>query len=272
MFNVAIFGKTLRDSASMILVTASAIVGFVVLFCWAMSDMGAELMAFVSKFKFLKKIFEMGLGIDVTGDISISTLIAAAFAHGMVMLLAWSTMIAISSRVTAGEVERGTADTLLTLPVTRYTIYISTSLVWILSALLLGSCPVLGIWISSMVLDIKDSIDMTRYIAPGINFFLITLAVGSISAMISSILNRRGLAVAWVSGIAIVSVVLNFAEPFLESIKKIRFLGLLAYFRPVDIVRTGAWPTTSMIVLGTIAVFCWTVGLLVFSRKDIPTA
>jgi putative exporter of polyketide antibiotics len=73
-------------------------------------------------------------------------------------------------------------------------------------------------------------------------------------------------------GLLLCSVVLNFVEPFIEFIKHIRFLGLLNYFRPVDVVRTGQWPISSMLVLVGLAAICWTIGLITFSRRDIPTA
>ena len=65
MINWAIFWKTARDSASLILAASLGIVAFVVLFVWAMLDMGEQLMAFLSQFAFLRQIFEFGFGIDI---------------------------------------------------------------------------------------------------------------------------------------------------------------------------------------------------------------
>ena len=272
MFNSAIFWKTARDSAAMLIFAAIAIAGFVVLFTWSMVDMGEELMAFVQKFEFLKKIFEFGLGIDVSGDVSINVLLSACFTHAMVFILSWSFIISTTSRVTVGEVERGTADLLLTLPVNRHEVYFSTSLVWILAAVILAFCPIVGIWIGTQILTIEGPIELSKYVAPAINSLCLLWAIGGISSMVSSILNRRGLAIALVSGFLIVSAMLNFVEAFIEAIQRIRFIGMLSYFRPVDVVRNGEWPITHMFVLLGIAITCWVVGLVVFCKKDIPTA
>jgi ABC-2 type transport system permease protein len=193
------------------------------------------------------------------------------FTHGVVLTLAWAVIIATTSRVTAGEIEKGTADLLLTLPVTRGEVYFSTSLVWFLAATILSICPVIGVWLG-IQLFVEEVIDTRVYFRPALNFFFLLLAIGGISSMVSCLIDRRGLAVAVIIGILLASTVLNFIEPFIEGIGNIRFLGLLNYFRPVDVVRAGQWPVFEMVVLALIGIICWTIGLTAFCRKDIPTA
>jgi ABC-2 type transport system permease protein len=272
MFNLAIFQKTLRDSGVSIVLSALGIVGFQVLFVWAMLNMGTDLMQFISKFPFLTKIFEMGFGIKVGGKVSLTVLFAICFTHAIVLALTWGVIIATATRTTVGEVERGTADMLLTLPVSRPEVYTSTSLVWLFAAVLMSICPLVGMGIALQIFETKEVIKLSSYLAPATNFFTLNLAVGSLALLISCFLDRRGVAVGTIVGLLLCSVVLNFVEPFIEFIKHIRFLGLLNYFRPVDVVRTGQWPISSMLVLVGLAAICWTIGLITFSRRDIPTA
>lgn len=272
MINGAILGKTMRDSATPLIMAAIGMTAFVVLFASSMQSMGTELLEFVSRFEFLKKIFEVALGINVTGEISLNVLFSACFTHALILFMAWSTIISITTRVTVGEIERGTADLLLTLPVSRQEVFLSTTMVWVFAALVLSVCPILGIWIGSIVLETDEVIEVRRYIAPTANFFFLNLAVGGISTLVSCIVNRRGLAIALISGLMVLSVVLNFVEPFFEAIKRIRFVGLMSYFRPVETVRDGGWPATAIGALCAIAIVSWFIGLIVFSRKDIPIA
>lgn len=272
MINGAVLWKTMRDSRATLILSAIGMTAFVVLFASSMQSMGTELLEFVSRFEFLKKIFEVALGINVTGEISLNVLFSACFTHALILFLAWSTIISITTRVTVGEIERGTADLLLTLPVSRHEVFMSTTFVWVFAAVVLSACPVLGIWIGSIVLETDEVIEIRRYIAPAVNFFFLNLAVGGISSLISCVVNRRGLAIALIVGLMVSSVVLNFVEPFIEAIKNIRFVGLMSYFRPVETVRDGGWPGTAIIVLFAIAVVSWGIGLIVFCRKDIPSA
>lgn len=262
----------MRDSASMLIAAAIGVFLFTILFVWAMLDMGTELMQFVSKFGFLKKIFEVGFGINVSGEVSLRILFAVCFTHGVILTLTWAVMIATSSRVTAGEIEKGTADLLLTLPVTRSEVYFSTSLVWFLAALILSVCPVIGVWTGLQFFESTEVIDAREYFRPALNFFSLLVAIGGISSLASCLINRRGPAVAVTIGILLASTTLKFVEPFIEGVANIRFLGLLNYFRPVEVVRAGQWPVFEVVVLLLLGASCWTIGLVVFCRKDIPTA
>lgn len=272
MINRAIFLKTASDSASLLAAAALGIVAFVVLFVWAMLNLGDEVLEFASRFAFLRKVFEAGFGIQVDGEVSINILFAVCFTHAVVLALSWAAMISISTRVTVGEIEKGTADLLLTLPVTRSEVYVSTSLVWMLAAALLSVCPVVGVWIGSRIFETPESVVVIRYFRPALNFLCLLLAVGGISSVVACSLDRRGRAIAIVVAAVLSSAVLNFIEPFIEAIRPLRFLGLLNYFRPVDVFRAGTWPWMSMGVLLIIAATCWLAGLIVFSRREIPTA
>ncbi|MFK7765922.1 MAG: ABC transporter permease subunit [Mariniblastus sp.] len=272
MFNRAIFWKTWRDSSPIFIAAAIGMTAFVVLFVQSMFSLGTELMEFVSKFEFLAKIFEFGFGIDPSGEVSLTILFTACFTHAMILLISWSTIIATTTRVTAGEIEKGTADLLLSLPVTRREVYLSTSLVWLLSAMILAVCPVMGVWIGLQVFETEEAILIRRFFPPAVNFFFVLIAVGGISSMFASLVDRRGLAIALIAGFLISSVVLNFVEPFIPVLSKIRWLGLLSYFRPVDVVRSGEWPWFAFGSLFAIGAVTWAFGMTVFCRRDIPTA
>ena len=151
---LAIIRKTARDSSAVFALVCCGIVAFVVLFVWAMQNMGRELMDFLSRFPFLQQIFEMGFGIDISGEVSLDIMYAVSFTHLVVLILSWAFLLATITRVTVGEFERGTADLLLTLPVTRIGVYFSTSLVWIAGAGLVSACPLFGIWLGDKPADL----------------------------------------------------------------------------------------------------------------------
>lgn len=175
MFNFAIFKKSLDETFWPLVISVIGLVSFTVLFVWAMLNMGTELLKFVAQFQFIAKIFKMGFGVDVTGEVSITILLAVCFTHAVVLSVTWAVIIACSTRSLAGEVERGTADLLLTLPVSRPEVYCSTSLVWVLAAAVLSSCPFLGVWIGIHVFDTKEPVEISRFLAPTANFFCLSV-------------------------------------------------------------------------------------------------
>ena len=272
LFSSAIFLKTLRDSLWLIAAAAIGLVLFVVLYAWAMLNMGPEVLEFVSKFGFLKKIFEMSLGIKVGEEFSVNIMLAVSFAHAVVMMLSWSVMIAIPTRVTVGESEQGTADLLLTLPVSRTEVFISNSLVWCIAAAILSICPILGIWIGTCIFQPEEAVTLKRFFVPAANFFALLLAIGGISTLVGCLFERRGPAIATAAGIGIGSMMITFVEPFIAQISAVKFLSLMSYFQPVESVRSGAFPVLHILVLAGVGFGSWLVAIVIYNRKDIPTA
>lgn len=272
MWNQAIFLKTLKDSLAAIVLCAIAIMAFQIVFVWAMLEMGTDLLQFVSKVPFLTKIFEISFGIKVDGEVSANILFAVCFTHAIVLSLAWSCVIAISTRISAGEIEKGTADLLLALPVNRSEAYFSASFVWWITAIVLSFCPIPGMWIALQLFETDETVELSRFIAPACNFALLNVAVGGIASLIAACLDRRSLAIGGIVAILMISMVLKFVEPFIESFGIVSSIGLMHYFGPVDVVRTGIWPINDMVVLGSVGVLTWLTSLFVFSRRDIPTA
>lgn len=272
MWNHAIFLKTLKDSIVSLILCAVSIIAFQVIFVWAMLNMGTDMLQFVSKVPFLTKIFEMSFGIKVDGEVSVSILFAVCFTHAIVLALAWGTVIAISTRISVGEVERGTADLLLTLPVSRSEAYTSASSVWLLAAFVLSFCPLPGTWLALQIFETEEAVAISRYIAPACNFLALNVAVGGLASLIATCVDRRSIAMGSIVGFLLVSMVLNFVEPFIKTLDMISFVGVMHYFRPVDVVRANEWPVGNIVVLLAIGIVAWVVSLFVFIRRDIPTA
>ena len=198
-----------------------------------------------------------------------TVMFAVGFAHLMVMFLTWTPVIAISSRTTVGEIERGTADLLLTLPVSRPEVYVSTSLVWAAGAVVLAVCPLVGIALAARLFELPEAVELSRYVPVVGNLAALLLSVGGVSCLVSTLSNRRGPAIAVIVAIGVVSATFGLLEPFLEPLKPFRFLSVLTYFRPVDVVRAEQWPWLHMTVLLVMGGVSWLVGAWRFAHRDI---
>ena len=49
------------------------------------------------------------------------------------------------------------------------------------------------------------------------------------------------------------------------------FLGVLRYYRPLTILRDGAWPLRDMSILLGAALILWITAGAIFSRRDLST-
>jgi hypothetical protein len=270
--NGALVQKTVRDNALLFAITAVAVVLFEILFVLAVRTLGPELLAFVARRSFLQNIFRMLLSLDLRGGATASMLVVLGFVHPFLFATTWGFMIAMGTRVTVGEVDAGTADLLLSLPISRVSVYVSTSVVWIAAAALLSLSVWLGLWLGTLIFPMRGPVELGRLGIAAVNLFVLYLAIGGTTSLVSCSLNRRGVAVAILIAILLFSFLINFMAVFVAFFRTISFLGLLDYYRPVESARDGTWPIRNLLILGTIAVVGWSLGLIIFQRRDIPVA
>ena len=272
MMNAPLVQKTVRDNALLFGLTVAAVVLFEMFFVLAMRSLAPELRSFVARRAFLQNIFRMLLSLDLRMGTSINILLVLGFVHPFLFATTWGFMIAIGTRITVGEIDRGTADLLLTLPLSRGTIYASTTAVWIVAAAILSASTWLGLWLGSLAFPLREPVSLGKMGIATVNLLALCLAIGGMTSLVSCLVNRRGVAVAILVAVLLFSFLVNFLAVFIEFFRAISFLGLLDYYRPVESARDGTWPVRNLVILSIVALAGWTGGLIIFRRKDVPVA
>jgi hypothetical protein len=264
--------KTARDHAVLFLVTVGAVMLFEVLFVLAMRSLAPELIAFISRRLFLQNIFRALLSLDMHSGISVNTLLVLGLVHPFLFAVTWGFLVALCTRITVGEIDQGTADLLLSLPLSRATIFVSTSLVWIVAAACLSATAWMGLWLGNQAFPLRTTINFARLAIGAVNLFALYLAIGGIASLVSASSNRRGVAIGILLALLLFSYLTNFLGSFIEFFRTIGFLGLLDYYHPVEAVRDGTWPVRNLLILLGVALAGWTAGLVIFRRRDVPVA
>ncbi len=215
----------------------------------------------------LSAILSAELGESI-GPMAIASL---AWAHPIVLALVWTHAILFCTRVPAGEVDHGTIDVLLSLPVSRTRLYACETVVWFGTGLgqialgLMGN--LLGGWCAGP--NLHGTIGQVLVV--GTNLFALYWAVGGMAWAASAWSDRRGRAVGGVFAVLISSFLLAYLAPFSEVVKKMSFLSILHYYRPVRVLQDGTWPLSGLMVLAGVGLTCWLTGWLIFTRRDICT-
>jgi ABC-type transport system involved in multi-copper enzyme maturation permease subunit len=221
--------------------------------------------------EFIQKMFAALLGAEV-GTVGPAVLSMLGWIHPIVLALVWAHAIVVCTRVPAGEVDRGTLDVLLALPVTRTSVYVSESVVFILAGLLVVGAGlggnVVGNWISG--LERVGSLGQLSLVA--LNLYALSLAAGGMSAFLSSVCDRRGRAMGAAFAILMASLFLSSMSTFNALVKTVSVVSLLNYYRPYGILQGQASPLGDMIVLLGLGLGLWICGLTVFIRRDIRAA
>ncbi len=270
--SLAVFNKTLRDTLLLLVVVIVAIVAFETLFFRAMSEYSADILSLWSRRPGLKNLIQVLVGAEFAVDISITGLMTIGLAHPLLFALVWTFLLTTCTRVISGEIERGTADLLMSLPVSRVSIYVSTSLVWLLAGVLICAAAPLGLTLADGYFALKNRLEPWRFVIPAVNFYALFVAIGGASMMVSAMIARRGMAVAVLLAGLLASFLINFLAQLWPAAERFGFLGILHYYRPLAAVRDQAWPVRDLIVLGTAAGVTWLVGMWRFSRRDVPAA
>lgn len=223
------------------------------------------------KLAFVKPLITALLGVDPGKQPTAQVMQAFLWVHPTVLTLIWAHEVMYCTRMPAGEIDRGTIDFLLGLPVSRWKVYISETIGWMVSGvviLLMGFAGHLAAS-SSLQPQMRPGFLITAWVM--LNLLAVYAAVGSFSLLISAASDRRSRAMGIVFGVLLFSFLLNFLAQFWEPAKAVSFLSIMEYYRPAVIIQTGEFPLTDFVALAAVSIVCWVTGGVVFRRRSICT-
>ncbi len=221
--------------------------------------------------EFVQSLVGAMLGVDASEALGPQAFMAFPWVHPVVLAIIWSHAMICCTRLPAGEIDRGTIDLTLTLPVTRWAILRNESLVWIGAGLVVLALGFAGYMVGRAYVEPAARPDTNRTLLVLANCFCLYLAVGGLAWCVSASFDRRGPALALVFMILLASYLLNFLGPFSKLADRLSCLGLLDYYRPLAILRDGVVPWRNMALLLMLATILWTSAGLIFNRRDICT-
>jgi ABC-type transport system involved in multi-copper enzyme maturation permease subunit len=194
---------------------------------------------------------------------------AVAWVHPVALAILWAHAAITTTRIPAGEVDRGTVDVLLGLPMSRWCVYISDTAAWLASMVLLIGLALAGNAIGSSFLAPELRPPWDRVMIVVANLVALYAAVGALGYFCSSLASRRGWAIGAVFAIVVASFLNNYLAQFWDPARRVAFLSLLQYYRPLFIIRDATWPWANMCVLAATAALLWCAGGVMTARRDL---
>lgn len=272
MLSRAIIRKTAHETAVFFCVTLIVIALFEAFFVLVVSQFSRNFTDMFVRLPFFKTVLSALVGADVGAAISSTGLMTVGVAHPFLFAVTWAFYVTTCTRITAGEIDRGTADLLLSLPVSRASAYLSASIPWMLSAAAICIAVWCGVLLGVRIFPPDEPIDAMKLRFPLLNLMAFYLAIGGISTGISAFCSRRGVAVAASLAVLLWSFFWNFLCALLPKLAPAAVLGLLHFYRPLESVRREeyAWiDITALVIAGTAI---WLIGLRRFATRDIAAA
>jgi ABC-type transport system involved in multi-copper enzyme maturation permease subunit len=269
--NRGLLDKSIREVWPMTVIISGGLLTLEILFARVLPTFYQNLSETVFQVEFIRQAIAAFLGTEAAAVIGPAAMSAMAWVHPIVLTLVWVQAISVCTRVPAGEVDRGTIDILLSLPLTRLSVYRTESAVWLASGLVViaaGLCGnVFGGW--SIETNLVGTVGRRAWVSA--NLYALYVAVGGIAFLASCMCNGRGRAVGITLAFLIASFLLNFLAAFNETFKRFSFLSLMDYYRPLFILQGDARPIRHIAILVVVGAICWAAGAVIFSRRDVRT-
>ncbi len=268
--SVAVVKKTARDALMLWVIVVLGILLFECLLVRALGEFTDQITELWAKMPLLRNLVKALVGADMAEDLTATSLVTIGFSHPLLYTFVWGFLLATCTRVVGGEIDRGTADLLLALPVSRARVYASVSTVWVLAGIAVCLAPLVGIWLAESAFPMREPLELARLRTVPLNLFALYLAIGCATMLTSSLVARRGPAIGLVLAGLLGSFLLSFLGQFWSLAERLSFLGILHYYRPLECMRAGSWPLKEIGVLCGGAAVLWLAGLWRFSQRDIP--
>src|SRR5262245_24332894 len=221
--NVGLLRKSLRESLTMTIVIGLGLCGIEVLFARILPAFYGDMTNNLLGLPFVRKMVAAALGTDASADIGPATMMAMVWTHPVVLALVWTLAIWAGTRVPAAEVDRGTIDVLLSLPVSRTQIQWCEGAVAVLAGLAVVALAFLGNAIGGWPLQtsVVGTIGQRLWVVT--NLWAVYFVIYAFSCLASALSDRRGRAAGVIVALVIASFVLNFLAAFNEPLRRVRF-------------------------------------------------
>lgn len=263
--------RAFRELWSTTLVLGLVLMGVEAALAFVLPKFGSQISQEWLQMDFARGIMQAMLGAEIGDRIGPQMFQAMAWVHPVVLALAWAHAVVCCTRVPAGEVDRGTADVLLGLPVSRWEVFLSETLVWLGCGAAMLAAALAGNLLGGLALPSEQRPQLSRILLVLLNFFCLYGAVGGLAWLVSSLSDRRGRAMTIVFLILLALFLLNYLAQFWQPLEKFVILSPLHYHRPVNVLGSGAWPWRDMGVLTGVGGVMWLAGGVVFARRDLCT-
>lgn len=269
--NAGLVAKSFREVRGSLLAFAIGLGVVEGLLSFVFPTLLASYGAQILQMPFVQQIIAALLGASAGDGLSAAMIGSFAWVHPIVLAVLWIAAITLGTRLPAGEIDRGTIDILLGLPASRASFLACDSLVTLSVGMIMALSAAAGNVLGNRLADPHAQISLNLTAATALNLFAVYVAVLGLTYLVSACSASRGRAVGVVAAIVLASFFLNFLAQYWPPARRLGWLSMLEYFRPLQIIQTQAWPVRNILILVIFGAGGWFAALFVFGRRDIRT-
>jgi len=263
--------KTLRESFVMILLFAAGLLIVERLLTFVLPEIQGQVTNMLGQLPFAQTMLGALLGVDVGAELSAQIFQSILWVHPVVLTLVWGFEVIFCTRYPVGEIDRGTIDVLLGLPVSRRGVFVCESIVWLATGVLLLTAQFIGYRFGAHGIEESTRPRTATVLLVLLNFGCVYIAVGGAAYFVSSLCDRRSVAIAIVFGGLLTSFLINFLAQFWPPAEHIAFLSVLKYYQPAIIISDNQLPVGKALTLLLFGAVSWIAAGEVIARRSVCT-
>lgn len=175
--------------------------------------------------------------------------------------------VSLASYIAVNEIDKGTIETLASLPAKRSRIFIERYMAGLLMVIgfcvvsLLGAIPLAQFHNSKFILD--------NFVTAAVGSFLFAWAVYSVATLFSVMFSEKGKASMASGGVLILMYVIFIVSTLQDSLKNLKYLSFFNYFSGSELLAKNIYPDHIFLALGGSAVVATVCALLWFNHRDL---
>lgn len=174
--------------------------------------------------------------------------------------------IAIGAGI-AGEVEKGTIETVLSLPVSRRNIFLGKYFAGV--AMFAAYCVITIFSVPLFALLFHIDVQFGHFAIFLLLAFLFGWALFGIAMLLSSFFSDKGKASAIIVGLLVAMYAANIVSGLQASLDKLKYVSFFHYFAPLDPLVNGKVDMLSITVFAGVAIISSTLALWQWQRRDV---
>ena len=197
--------------------------------------------------------------------------LSLGFTHPLYLILCGAAVIGFAARTLAGEMDRGTIQIPLSRPISRPAVYASRFAGVAVICLLLALAGPAGMTAGMLFARPDGAFDFAHLGAVALNGLALFWAMGGLTLWGSAAASTAGRVVGWAIGILAVSYFVDYFAGVWEPLQRWTFLSIFDYYDPGNALVSGQISTRNLITLAVVGVAAAMAGLVVFTRRDLPS-
>lgn len=210
------------------------------------------------------------MGPAFTGLMSFSGIVCLGYFHLAVMGSLVGLSIAIGTMPTS-EVETGFMDLILSRPLARHWIITRSIIVMTICAVLVLGTMMISTWAGLNWLAPRDVEWPSPHLIGSlvVNLGVLILCWNGIATAIGSAARRRSVAGGLAGLLSLAMFLLDYVARAWKPAEQIAWISPFRYYSPFELVMGSDLPAKNILVLASIAVSCFGLAYVLFSRRDI---